>query len=108
MLPPTVRARVSVEAGVAMGWRELVGDAGRSIAIEHFGASADAATLFREFGFTPEAVAAAARDSIASAEGDRAPGVRLPTERRHRRPALTAPTSPAPSCSSPPANEETT
>ncbi len=80
VLPPAVRARVSVEAGVAMGWRELVGDAGRSIAIEHFGASADAATLFREFGFTPEAVAAAARASIASAQGDPAPGVRLPTE----------------------------
>ena len=80
VLPPSVRARVSVEAGVAMGWRELVGDAGRSIAIEHFGASADAGTLFREFGFTPEAVAAAARDSIASAQGDPAPGVRLPTE----------------------------
>ena len=80
VLPPSVRARVSVEAGVAMGWRELVGDAGRSIAIDHFGASADAATLFREFGFTPEAVAAAARDSIAAARGDAAPGVRLPTE----------------------------
>ncbi len=80
VLPPSVRARVSIEAGVAMGWRELVGDAGRSIAIEHFGASADAGTLFREFGFTPEAVAAAARDSIASAQGDPAPGVRLPTE----------------------------
>ncbi len=80
VLPPAVRARVSVEAGVAMGWRELVGDAGRSIAIEHFGASADAGTLFREFGFTPEAVVAAARDSIASAQGDPAPGVRLPTE----------------------------
>ena len=80
VLPPAVRARVSVEAGVAMGWRELVGDAGRSVAIEHFGASADAGTLFREFGFTPEAVVAAARDSIASAQGDPAPGVRLPTE----------------------------
>ncbi len=80
VLPPAVRARVSVEAGVAMGWRELVGDAGRSIAIEHFGASADAKTLFREFGFTPEAVAQAARDSLASAQGDASPGVRLPTE----------------------------
>lgn len=80
VLPPSVRARVSVEAGVAQGWRELVGDAGRSIAIEHFGASADAKTLFREFGFTPEAVAQAARDSIAAARGDEAPGHRLPTE----------------------------
>jgi transketolase len=80
VLPRAVRARVSVEAGVAQGWRELVGDAGRSIAIEHFGASADAKTLFREFGFTPEAVVQAARDSLADAERDAAPGDRLPTE----------------------------
>jgi transketolase len=67
VLPPSVRARVSVEAGVAMGWHDLVGDAGRCISIEHFGASADAATLFREFGFTPEAVVKAAKDSLAAA-----------------------------------------
>src|SRR6476619_2718088 len=67
VLPPSVRARVSVEAGVAMGWHDLVGDSGRCISIEHFGASADAATLFREFGFTPEAVVKAAKDSIAAA-----------------------------------------
>ncbi len=67
VLPPAVRARVSVEAGVAMGWHDLVGDAGRSISIEHFGASADAKTLFREFGFTPEAVVKAAKDSLAAA-----------------------------------------
>ena len=67
--PPAVRARVSVEAAVAQGWRELVGDAGRSISIEHFGASADYETLFREFGFTAEAVAQAARESIAAATG---------------------------------------
>ena len=53
VLPPAVRARVSVEAGVSMGWHDLVGDSGRIISIEHFGASADAKTLFREFGFTP-------------------------------------------------------
>ena len=69
VLPPQVRARVSVEAGVTQGWREIVGDAGRVVGIDHFGASADAATLFREFGFTPEAVAQAARDSIAATEG---------------------------------------
>ena len=62
-----MRARVSVEAGVAMGWHDLVGDSGRCISIEHFGASADAATLFREFGFTPEAVVKAAKDSLAAA-----------------------------------------
>jgi transketolase len=64
VIPPSIRARVSVEAGVPQGWREIVGDAGRTVSIGHFGASADAATLFREFGFTPEAVAAAAKDSI--------------------------------------------
>jgi len=69
ILPPNVRARVSVEAGVPMGWRDFVGDAGRIVSIDHFGASADAATLFREFGFTPAAVVAAAQESIQSAAG---------------------------------------
>ncbi|MFD2839548.1 transketolase [Populibacterium corticicola] len=68
VLPSAVKARVSVEAGLALGWREFVGDAGRSISIEHYGASADANTLFREFGFTAEAVASAAKDSIAAAK----------------------------------------
>ena len=63
VLPPAVTARVSVEAGVAQCWR-LVGAAGRPVSIEHYGASADAATLFREFGFTPEAVVAAAERSM--------------------------------------------
>ena len=66
VLPPQVLARVSVEAGVALSWWSLLGTHGRPVAIEHFGASADDKTLFREFGFTPEAVAAAARDSIAA------------------------------------------
>jgi transketolase len=69
VLPRSVRARVSIEAGVPMGWRDVVGDAGRIISIDHYGASADAATLFREFGFTPAAVVAAAQESIASAGG---------------------------------------
>ena len=69
VLPPHVRARVSVEAGVPMGWRDIVGDAGRIISIDHYGASADAATLFREFGFTPAAVVAAAKESIQAAGG---------------------------------------
>jgi transketolase len=69
VLPPNVRARVSVEAGVPMGWRDIVGDAGRIISIDHYGASADAATLFREFGFTPAAVVAAAKESIQAAGG---------------------------------------
>ncbi len=67
VIPPAVKARVSVEAGIAQGWREIVGDAGRIVSIEHYGASADHVTLFREFGFTPEAVADAARESIAAA-----------------------------------------
>jgi len=69
VLPPHVRARVSVEAGVPMGWRDIVGDAGRIISIDHYGASADAATLFREFGFTPAAVVTAARESIQAVGG---------------------------------------
>jgi transketolase len=69
VLPPKVRARVSVEAGVPMGWRDVVGDAGRIVSIDHYGASADAATLFREFGFTPAAVVAAAHESIQAAGG---------------------------------------
>jgi transketolase len=68
VLPATVRARVSVEAGIAMGWRELVGDAGRIVSIEHYGASADFKRLFQEFGITAEAVVEAARDSITAAE----------------------------------------
>jgi transketolase len=66
VLPPAVRARVSVEAGVAQGWREIVGDAGRIVSLEHFGASADYQTLFREFGLTAEHVVAAARESLAA------------------------------------------
>jgi transketolase len=62
-----VRARVSVEAAVAQGWREVVGDAGRSVSLEHFGASADYKTLFREFGITANAVVAAAKESIEAA-----------------------------------------
>ena len=69
VLPPNVRARVSIEAAVPLGWRDIVGDAGRIVSIDHFGASADAATLFREFGFTPAAVVSAAQESIQAAAG---------------------------------------
>ena len=68
VLPRAVRARVSIEAGVTQGWHEVVGDAGEIIGIDHFGASADAATLFREFGFTPDKVVAAAKRSIKAAK----------------------------------------
>jgi transketolase len=64
VLPPAVRARVSVEAGVALGWRTYVGDAGESVSLEHFGASADYKTLFQQFGFTADRVVAAARASL--------------------------------------------
>ncbi|MGV9253806.1 transketolase [Streptomyces sp. NPDC003697] len=69
VLPPSVKARVAVEAGIALTWYRFVGDAGRVVSLEHFGASADAETLFAEFGFTPENVAAAARESLAAARG---------------------------------------
>ena len=64
VLPPAVSARVAVEAGVAQCWHKLVGDTGKIVSIEHYGESADAKTLFREFGFTPEAVAAAAEQVV--------------------------------------------
>ena len=67
VLPSSVKARVSVEAGLAMPWRGIVGDAGRSVSIEHFGASADYKTLFEKFGITTDAVVDAARESIAAA-----------------------------------------
>ena len=65
VLPAAVRARVSVEAGIALGWREFVGDLGASVSLEHFGASADYRKLYEEFGITAERVAGAARASLA-------------------------------------------
>lgn len=64
VLPPAVSARVAVEAGVAQCWHKLVGDTGEIVSIEHYGESADYQTLFREFGFTPEAVVAAAERTL--------------------------------------------
>lgn len=64
VLPSSIKARVSVEAGVAQGWRELIGDAGVAISLERFGASASAGELFKEFGFTPEKVVAAVKKSL--------------------------------------------
>ncbi|MFB8771502.1 transketolase [Streptomyces broussonetiae] len=69
VLPPSVKARVAVEAGVGLTWHRFTGDAGRIVSLEHFGASADAATLFAAYGFTPENVVAAARESLAAARG---------------------------------------
>jgi transketolase len=65
VLPPEVSARVSVEAGISQGWRRFVGDNGESVSIEHFGASADYKTLYREFGMTTDAVVSAARTTLA-------------------------------------------
>ncbi|MFC9516870.1 transketolase [Nocardiaceae bacterium NPDC056970] len=69
VLPPAVRARVSVEAGIAMPWFKFLGTEGEAVSIEHFGASADHKTLFREFGFTAEAVTDAARRVLARVKG---------------------------------------
>ena len=64
VLPPSVSARVAVEAGIAQCWHKLVGDTGKIVSIEHYGESADAKTLFREYGFTAEAVATAAEQVV--------------------------------------------
>lgn len=68
VLPAAVKARVSVEAGSALTWRGIVGDSGRSVAIDHFGASADYKTLFQKFGITADAVVEAARETLAAAK----------------------------------------
>ena len=67
VLPPSVRARVSVEAGIALPWYRWIGDAGRAVSIEHFGASAPGELLFKEYGIDAEHVAAAAKESIEAA-----------------------------------------
>ena len=68
MIPPGVRARVSIEAGVAMPWYQLLGDAGRPVAIDHFGASADGDLLMTEYGFTVPNIVATAKESIDAAK----------------------------------------
>jgi transketolase len=74
VLPVAMRARVSVEAGITPPWKAIVGDAGESVGVDHFGASASEAVLYKEFGITAEAVAAAAKASIAQASVARAQG----------------------------------
>jgi transketolase len=64
VLPPDIKARVSVEAGVPQGWREIVGDSGEIIGIDHFGASAEGDVVFEQFGFTPDRVVAAAHAAL--------------------------------------------
>ncbi|MFE4690769.1 transketolase [Streptomyces sp. NPDC056749] len=67
VLPPSVKARVAVEAGVGQTWHKYVGERGSVVSLEHFGASAAGAVLFEEFGFTPERVAAAAKKALVRA-----------------------------------------
>ncbi|MEY4993870.1 MAG: hypothetical protein RIS82_992 [Actinomycetota bacterium] len=66
VLPAAVAAKVSVEAGISLGWNKYVGPFGKSVSIEHFGASADPKTLYREFGMTAEAVVSAAKSCVAN------------------------------------------
>lgn len=68
VLPAAVKARVSVEAGLALSWHRYLGETGRAVSIETYGASADHETLFREYGLTPQAVVAAAQESLAAAD----------------------------------------
>ncbi|HUW77163.1 MAG TPA: transketolase C-terminal domain-containing protein, partial [Candidatus Nanopelagicaceae bacterium] len=66
VLPPEITTRVSIEAGIALSWRGLIGDSGRSISIEHFGASASAEKLYEEFGITSQAVVTAVTEILAA------------------------------------------
>ena len=68
VLPKRIKARVSIEAGIAMPWHRLIGDAGVAVSLEHFGASASAPVLFNEFGFNVDNVVAAAKESIAKSK----------------------------------------
>src|SRR5690606_40868896 len=80
VLPHRVRVLVSVGPGEAQGGREVGVEAGRIVSLDHFGASADYQPLYREFELTPEAVARAARESVAAARGDAPPAHDLPDE----------------------------
>ena len=66
VLPKAVTARVSVEAAISQPWWRWIGSQGRPVSLEHYGASADAATLYKEFGITAEATVAAAKKSLAA------------------------------------------
>ncbi|WP_236003059.1 transketolase [Nonomuraea antri] len=71
VLPSAIRARVAVEAGIALGWHEFVGECGEVVSLEHFGASAPYKTLYEQFGLTAERVAAAAKASLAKLGQDK-------------------------------------
>jgi transketolase len=63
VLSPNI-VKISIEVGIAQGWRELIGDSGFAISLEHYGASADAKRLFKEFGFSVENVVATVKKAI--------------------------------------------
>jgi transketolase len=65
VLPTGVKAKVTVEAGIAMSWQHILGDHGVAVSIEHYGASAPHTVLFEQFGFTIDKVVAAAHASLA-------------------------------------------
>ncbi|WP_055691455.1 transketolase [Streptomyces prasinus] len=69
VLPPAVKARVAVEAGIGLTWHKYVGDTGRIVSLEHFGASADGKVLFEEYGFTAGNVASVAREALDATTG---------------------------------------
>lgn len=69
VLPKGIKARVSIEAGVAQSWYQFIGDNGVAVSLEHFGASASASILFKEFGFTIERIVSAAKESIKNVNG---------------------------------------
>ena len=71
VLPSSVRARVSVEAGIGLGWHQFVGEVGETVSLEHFGASAPYQTLYEQFGLTPDRVVAAVHASIAKLGGEK-------------------------------------
>nr|WP_169947112.1 transketolase [Microbispora sp. H11081] len=71
VLPPAVKARVAVEAGIPLGWREFVGDAGEVLGLDHFGASAPYKTIYEQFGLTADRVVAAAKASLAKTGADK-------------------------------------
>ena len=64
VIPKTAKLRVSIEAGIAQGWRDYIGDSGIAISLEHFGASASAGKLFTEFGFGPDVIAAKIQNAL--------------------------------------------
>ncbi len=69
VLPRNIKARVSIEAGIAQPWYEFIGDMGVAVSLEHFGASASASVLFKEFGFTVENIVKAAKESLSKIHG---------------------------------------